>query len=124
MACGKPVIASNTSGHRDVLTAENALRIEELTPAPFFQGDEPVATWDDPGLDETIAKLEFAYEHRGQLQSIGEQAGRDMQRFTWRQTAECFQKLFQEVGTDEPPDAETKRPRRSSASRGAEPIRP
>ncbi len=98
MACGKPVIASNASGHRDVLTAGNSLRIEELTPMTVMlrNDDVPLANWDDPSLDETIARLEFAYEHRGELRSIGEQAARDMQRFTWQQTAECFLKLLQD----------------------------
>ncbi len=90
MACGKPVIAANTSGHRDILTAENSLRIENSRPIVFQRNQQAVAKWDDPDLDETIAHLEYAYANRERLAALGAQAGRDLSQRTWAHTARQF----------------------------------
>ena len=94
MACGKPAIASFSTGHRDILTTRNCMPIQTLRPLKVFQGDKPLAEWDDPDLDETIYHLEYAYEHRERLAELGRQAGCDLARFTWRRTAEEFHKLL------------------------------
>jgi glycosyltransferase involved in cell wall biosynthesis len=93
MACGKPAIASYNSGHKDILTARNSVRIEKMKPVTVRAGED-VALWDDPDLDETIEKLEWAYQNRDSLQAIGEQAATDMSRLTWRSAAEQFYKLL------------------------------
>jgi glycosyltransferase involved in cell wall biosynthesis len=95
MACGLPVIASFSSGHRDILTAENSIPLRHGTPVPFQEGDQVVAIWDEPNLDEVVAALEFAYANRDKLRPLARQASEDLKRRTWRHTAEAFLKLLQ-----------------------------
>jgi glycosyltransferase involved in cell wall biosynthesis len=94
MACGKPVIASYNSGHKDIVDQHNAILIERHHPIPRGDPRQPEAAWDEPDVDETIAHLEWAYQHRAELRMLGEQAGRHLANFTWRQTAEQFYKLL------------------------------
>jgi glycosyltransferase involved in cell wall biosynthesis len=98
MACGRPAIATNTSGHRDLLSEANCLRLEQLRPVEITKNGDYLATWDDPDLDEVIAQLEFAYENRDRLKAVGEQAGQDLRSFTWRHTALGFAELFRKLG--------------------------
>jgi glycosyltransferase involved in cell wall biosynthesis len=90
MACGRPAIASFSSGHKDILTAENAMLLRSLTPITVKNNDMPLGLWDEPNLDEIIAQLEFAYAHRDRLRPIAAQAGTDLAQRTWRSTAEQF----------------------------------
>lgn len=95
MACGKPVVASNVTGHADVLTPHNALLIEARgTTELRNQAGELIATWPEPDLDQAVAQLEHAYQHRGQLAAIGERAGKDLASWTWGRTAAEFLKLL------------------------------
>jgi glycosyltransferase involved in cell wall biosynthesis len=94
MACGKPVIASNTSGHRDVLTPHNSLQLRALTPLTISDVNGPIAVWDEPNLDELIAQLDWAYHHREELKQIGRQAGMDLCTTTWEATGRSFYSLL------------------------------
>ena len=94
MACGKPAIASFNSGHRDVLTPANSILIRGSRPIALREGDRNVAEWQEPDLEETIALLEWAYQHRDQLQGVGAQAARDMTMLSWRRAAEHFHRLL------------------------------
>ncbi len=98
MACGKPVIATNTTGHADIVTHANAQVI--ATKGETEVKDEsgvPVARWPEPDLDDAIDKLEWAYQKRDELRALGHQAGEDLQRFTWRKTAQTFLGIIHEV---------------------------
>jgi glycosyltransferase involved in cell wall biosynthesis len=90
MACGKPVIASFTSGHRDILTGSNSLRLMNLHPITISDASGPIAVWDEPDLDELLAQLDWAYHHREGLKAIGHQAGLDLAGLTWQQTGRAF----------------------------------
>lgn len=90
MACGKPAIVSNTSGHRDVVQAHNALLLQDLRQVSIAEDQAIVAVWDEPNLDEILAQLEWAYDHREALQTLGAAAGRSMQPLTWQATAKQF----------------------------------
>jgi hypothetical protein len=46
-------------------------------------------------LDETIAKLEWAYNNRDFLKELGKQAGDDLSRMTWEKTAADFYEILQ-----------------------------
>jgi glycosyltransferase involved in cell wall biosynthesis len=94
MACGKPVIASNSTGHRDILTSKNSIPLTDLKTMCIQRDAIEVARWDDPDLDEVVAALEFAYQNRDRLAPLARQAGDDLGRFTWRSTAEQFHKLL------------------------------
>jgi glycosyltransferase involved in cell wall biosynthesis len=88
MACAKPVIASDTSGHKDVLTAQNAVRLSNMQNFNLVGSDGAlVGRWQEPSLDELVAHIEYAYHHRDEIRRIGSIAGEDMKRFTWKHSA-------------------------------------
>jgi glycosyltransferase involved in cell wall biosynthesis len=89
MACAKPVVASNTSGHRDILTPDNALPLNQLSDFHVKDGEgNLIGRWQEPGLDELVDQLEYAYHHRERLIATARQAGEDLARFTWRHSAD------------------------------------
>jgi glycosyltransferase involved in cell wall biosynthesis len=94
MACAKPVIASYSSGHKDILTPANAMLIKHMRPMNITSGDKLQAIWDDPDIDETIAHLEAAYQNKKDLVLMGEQAGKDLANFSWKNTAASFYHLL------------------------------
>ena len=94
MACGKPVVAVDTTGHADIVNASNALVIG--TKGETTTRDEnnlPVARWPEPDLDDAIDKLEWAYQNRDKMRALGEQGAKDLAERTWRRTAEAFRKI-------------------------------
>ena len=93
MACGKPPLASLSSGHRDILTPDNAIPLQKLEKIDIHFGGEPLAVWDDPDLDEVIDRLEWAYLNQGKLKDIGQKAGEDLSRLTWEKAASRFYEL-------------------------------
>jgi glycosyltransferase involved in cell wall biosynthesis len=98
MACGRPVIAVDTTGHADIVTPANALIVAtrgEITVKD--SNGVPVARWPEPDLDDLIDKLEWAYQHRGKLRELGRQAGQDLANRTWRKTAETLRGIIHEV---------------------------
>jgi len=94
MACGKPAIASFNSGHRDILTPANSIPIRGGRPIALREGDCTVAEWQEPDLEETIALLEWSYQHRDRLRAIGMQAARALSGLTWRRAAGQFHRLL------------------------------
>ena len=93
MACGKPVIASYNSGHKDILSQKNSIWIESMKPLKL-RGAADLALWDDPDLDETIERLEWAYQNRDRLHEFGRNAADDMSRLTWASAAKQFHRLL------------------------------
>ncbi len=96
MACGKAVLASFNTGHKEVLRRQNAVLIEQHRPLEFRLDGEPVATWSDPSLEETVEKLEWCYQNRAQLQALGQQAATDMQELSWHRLAKNLLDLVQQ----------------------------
>jgi glycosyltransferase involved in cell wall biosynthesis len=94
MACGKPAIASYSSGHRDVISDRNSLPLRSLRPISISHSGQPMAVWDDPQLDELIARLDWAYHHRDELRAIGMEAGTSMADLTWERTARQFYEVL------------------------------
>ncbi len=88
MACGKPVIATNFSGHRDIVSPENALLLNHLQPHTILQQGNAIAEWIEPSVDELVALVEHAYHHRQELRRIGLNGATDVGRFTWAAAAE------------------------------------
>lgn len=87
MACGKPVVATMTSGHQDILTDSNCFQVKKLAPNEFKANGVPIALWDDPDLEEIVACIEEAYNNRGRARDIGANGAKDMRRLTWERTA-------------------------------------
>lgn len=91
MACGKPTIASYTSGHKDVLSAKNSLLLDKLSPYPVYDGNKALwADWEEPSVDQLVEQIEYAYHNREIIAQLGAQAGQDMLRFTWSETAKSL----------------------------------
>lgn len=93
LACGKPALVSDSSGHRDVANDRNALMLRRLKPFQPPGVESLAAGWLDPDLDEIIDKLDWAYHHRTELEALGRAAGESMIPFTWRAAAERFRDL-------------------------------
>lgn len=88
MACGKPVVASYNTGHKDILTDRNSLLLEKMSPIEVSDDSGNIdASWEDPDLDEVIENLEYAYQNRDSIKKLGRQAGEDLKKFTWKDTA-------------------------------------
>ena len=94
MACGKPVIASYSSGHKDILAKDNSIIIEKMKQFIIESADTDTITWDDPDLEETISHLEWSYQHRDEIKSIGEKAGSDLAKLTWAKSGREFFELL------------------------------
>jgi glycosyltransferase involved in cell wall biosynthesis len=93
MACAKPVIATAASGHRDIVNEENALLLRRLKDINIVDADGTViGRWQDPSLDELVARIEQAYHHRDALRIKARRAGDDLRQFTWRH---CAQRLVE-----------------------------
>jgi glycosyltransferase involved in cell wall biosynthesis len=87
MATGKPVIATNATGHRDVLTEGNAFLLTRLKPNRLYEEKTLFADWVEPSVDELVAQIEYAYHHRDELHVRGPRAASDMQQWTWEAAA-------------------------------------
>ncbi|MEJ2613822.1 MAG: tetratricopeptide repeat protein [Ignavibacteriaceae bacterium] len=98
MACGKAVIASYNSGHKDILTATNSLLLKEMNEFKLFDDNNNlIADWEEPDLDEIIAKLEYAYYNRDAIKQIGYKAGQYMKNYTWSQTTDSLIQIIKEL---------------------------
>jgi glycosyltransferase involved in cell wall biosynthesis len=95
MGCAKPVVASFNSGHTDILTAQNSLMLTRMSPLALCDENKtPMAAWQEPDLEETIEKLEYAYQNQKELKALGQQAAKDLHTFTWQDMAiDLVQKL-------------------------------
>jgi len=98
MACGKPVVASFNTGHKDILTENNAILLKEMKEFKIYGENQTViADWFEPELDEIISKLEWAYLNRDEIKLIGQNAAETMKNFTWEKSAESLLKqIFSE----------------------------
>ena len=70
MACRIPVIASFNTGMQDLLTEDNCIVLRKQSAiggarASAMQG------WGESDVDEIVAALEYAYDHRDQVRQIG-----------------------------------------------------
>ncbi len=91
MACGKTVIASFTSGHRDILTEKNSWRLmdlEEVEVVDEASGDRGV--WQQPSVESLARAIEHIYHHREEARMIADQAAVDLRCLTWERTARAL----------------------------------
>lgn len=95
MACGRPVIATYSSGHRDVLSDDNAVLLRRMAPLEVRDGDGGLkARWSEPDLEEVVERLEWAYRNRSALAPFAERAAADMAGLTWDRAAARFLDLL------------------------------
>ena len=91
MACGRTVIASDATGHADVITGQNAFPLSSYSPI-LIKGaeDKPSAIWHEASVDELIEQLEFAYRNRNLCSQKGQVAAEDMKQLAWDKAAREF----------------------------------
>ncbi len=90
MACGKPVVGSYNTGHKDVLTTSNSLMLTQMRSLTVSANGHRIAVWEEPNLEEVVANLDWAYHHREEIRAIGNKAAQDMTSLTWARTARLF----------------------------------
>lgn len=88
MACGKPVIASFNSGHKDIITDENSYPLRKMQEFKIYDNDNTLmCNWEEPDLDEIVALIEYAYNNRDAIKQTGKKAGEDLKKYTWAESA-------------------------------------
>jgi len=90
MASGRPLIATHTTGLRDILRpGANCVALESLGHvAPnVATPDSERGTWQEPTVDEIVAALEFLYEHRGAGNRLARAGLTDVYHFDWPRRA-------------------------------------
>jgi len=93
MACGRSVIASDSSGQADVINANIAYPLTRYRPMVVTSAGVSSAVWEEPALDEVVELLESAYWHRDELPAKGARAAAEMERLTWGGAARQFHYL-------------------------------
>ena len=93
MACGRTVIASNRTGHADVLNEENALCLQSYQSIPVIESCAETAVWPEPSVEELLEHLETAYHDRRLLKDKGKAAAQDMTRLSWSNAARQFHNI-------------------------------
>lgn len=95
MACGKPVIASSSTGHKDILIDQNSLQLKKMKEFKVFnEKKEIIADWEEADIDEIISQIEYAYFNRDEIKKIGANAAAHLKQFTWGSTADNLLKLI------------------------------
>lgn len=95
MACGRTVVASDITGHNDVITSENAFPLTRYNVRHYRHASE--GFWFEPDTDEIVELLEYAYQHRTMLRTKGLQAVVDMSKLTWGEAARYFHAIGQSL---------------------------
>jgi len=84
MATGRAVIATNATGHTDVLGGPGPYRLDN--------GAYDPAGWFNCNVSDILEHLEHAYAHREELIERGLQCRRLVERFTW---SDCAKKIVE-----------------------------
>lgn len=91
MACGRTVVASDTTGHADVITAHNAFPLTTYSPIVVNDAKgQPNAIWHQASVEELIEQLEYAYISRDICQKKGAIAAEEMRQLSWEKAARQF----------------------------------
>ena len=91
MACGRTVIASDATGHADIITAQNSFPLTNYSPVLIKDtSDQPSAIWHEISVEELIEQLEFAYHNRDEYVKKGLVAATDMRGLSWDKAAKKF----------------------------------
>lgn len=97
MACGRTAIASNKTGHGDVITSDNAFELADYTIRMIEHNGQPSALWFEPSVEEVIEKLELAYQHRDHITQKADQAAKDLKKLDWKRAAQQFYEITSRV---------------------------
>lgn len=94
MACGRTVVASDATGHADVITGLNAFPLSGYSPV-LIKGatDQPCAIWHEATVEEIVGQLEHAYQSRDMCTQKAIVAANDMKQLAWDKAAQEFYKI-------------------------------
>lgn len=96
LATGRPVIATDATGHRDITRGlgHSWFPLRGKT-RPIYDsiGEHKIANWFFTCQSAILDSLEIAYKHRTLLPNMGKHCNRHMQQFTWEKTAQGFASL-------------------------------
>lgn len=96
MACGKTVVATHATGHRDILTQGNAYPLDDLAEVQFRDREGNVAAhWAEPRVEDIVSKVEAAMRSREELAMKGRKAAEDLRAFTWERAARVVHDALQ-----------------------------
>ena len=93
MACGRSVIAADSSGQADVINPEIAYPLTRYRPMVVQSGGASSAVWEEPCLEEVVEMLETVYRNRDELPAKGARAAAEMERLSWSGAARQFHYL-------------------------------
>jgi glycosyltransferase involved in cell wall biosynthesis len=92
IACGLPSIISYSSGHKDIVSANDPLVLKNLrTVAAVDSRGIVTGRWQEPLLDELIERIEFAYSNHRLLQEQAVRKASEIRRFTWPLAAKAIE---------------------------------
>ena len=95
MACGRTVIASDATGHADVINDSNAFALTSYTPLVVSDASgQPTAVWHEPSVDELIEQLEHAYRNKDLCRQKSTVAADDMTALSWDKSARRFHSIM------------------------------
>lgn len=95
MACGRTVIASNQSGHADVISTSNAWVVNSYQSVTSMLGGLQTGHWQEALVEEVVELLELAYCDKNERERKAMQAAVDMQRLDWAAAARQFHAVGQ-----------------------------
>jgi glycosyltransferase involved in cell wall biosynthesis len=100
MACGRTVIASDATGHADVITAHNAFPLTNYSPILVKDAtDKPTAVWHEVSVEEIVEQLEFAYQNRNICTQKSHTAAESMKQLSWDSAAHKFHTIGESLAS-------------------------
>lgn len=103
MACGRAVIASNRTGHADVITADNAFCLFRYEPVIARTNGVESGIWFEADVAEVVELLELAYLERDLLQRKAKAAAADMLKLSWEEAARQFHAIAKKLSEESAP---------------------
>lgn len=103
MACGRTVVASDKTGHADVITDYNAFVLTDYLPQLVERNGVASAIWFEPSVEETIEQLEYAYQNRDLIAAKEKQAASDLRQLEWSKAAQSFYDIALNLTPDKSP---------------------
>lgn len=95
MACGRAVVASNRSGHADVVNTGNAWALSRYREVEAMLGGIQTGRWQEAMVEEAAELLELAYCNKNERERKAVCAAADMQHLDWTAAARQFHAVGQ-----------------------------